>query len=84
MSRKIALLLASTLFACEATGFEPEYLVDTLRVLAIQADAPFAVPNQTVSFTTLWADPNGQGARSHQAGNGRVGGVCAARGGGCA
>jgi hypothetical protein len=47
--------------ACEATGFEPEYVVDTLRVLAVQADAPIAAPGDTVHFTTLWADPNGGG-----------------------
>jgi len=54
-------LLFCALFACEATGFEPEYLVDTLRVLAVQSDAPIAAPGQIVHFTTLWADPNGGG-----------------------
>ena len=56
-----AVFLFCALFACEATGFEPEYLVDTLRVLAVQADAPIAAPGQSVHFTTLWADPNGAG-----------------------
>jgi hypothetical protein len=55
------LLLFCALFACEATGFDPEYLVNTLRVLAIQADAPVAQPGQAVHLTTLWADPNGAG-----------------------
>lgn len=56
-----ALVVCCALFACEATGFDPEYLVNTLRVLAVQADAPFATPGQTVHLTTLWADPNGAG-----------------------
>ncbi|HEY2368877.1 MAG TPA: hypothetical protein VGH87_20920, partial [Polyangiaceae bacterium] len=54
-------LLASVLFACEATGFEPEYQVDTLRVLAVQVDLPLAEPGESVHFTTMWADPNGLG-----------------------
>jgi len=49
------------LLACEASGFEPEYLVDTLRVLAIQTDLPLAEPGESVHFTTMWADPNGAG-----------------------
>jgi len=52
-------IIFCALLACEATGFEPEYVVDTLRVLGVQADAPIAAPGQTVHFTTLWADPNG-------------------------
>jgi hypothetical protein len=55
------LLLGCALLACEATGFDPEYLVNTLRVLAVQADAPIAQPGQTVHLTALWADPNGAG-----------------------
>jgi hypothetical protein len=51
----------AALLACEPTGFEPEYVVDTLRVLAVQADASIAAPGQTVHFTTLSADPNGAG-----------------------
>ncbi len=47
--------------ACEASGFEPEYLVDTLRVLAVQTDLPIAQPGETVHFTTQWTDPNGNG-----------------------
>jgi len=56
--RKLLFALCATL-ACEASGFEPEYLVDTLRVLAIQADLPIASPGETVHFTTMWTDPNG-------------------------
>ncbi len=58
---KKTLFIACLLFACEATGFEPEYLVDTLRVLAVQADLPLAEPGESVHFTTMWADPNGGG-----------------------
>jgi hypothetical protein len=61
MRRKYVLGIACVVLACEATGFEPEYLVDTLRVLAVQADNPFTVPGQTVNLTTLWADPLGNG-----------------------
>lgn len=59
--RSCALLAVCVVLACEATGFDPEYLVNTLRVLGVQADAPFAQPGQTVHLTTLWADPNGGG-----------------------
>ncbi|HEX4517786.1 MAG TPA: hypothetical protein VH054_29795 [Polyangiaceae bacterium] len=58
---KKTLLVACLVLACEATGFEPEYLVDTLRVLAVQADLPLAEPGESVHFTTMWADPNGAG-----------------------
>jgi hypothetical protein len=47
--------------ACEATGFEPEYVVDTLRVLGVQADKPFAAPGESVHMTTFAADPLGNG-----------------------
>ncbi|HSQ64828.1 MAG TPA: hypothetical protein VLM85_16505 [Polyangiaceae bacterium] len=55
----LALLLGS--LACEASGFETESVVDTLRVLAIEADLPIAVPGETVHLSTLWADPLGNG-----------------------
>ena len=59
--RKLLLFASSAVLACEASGFEPEYLVDTLRVLAVQADLPLAAPGETVHFTTMWADPLGNG-----------------------
>jgi hypothetical protein len=55
------LLIACGVLACEASGFEPEYRVDTLRVLAVQTDLPLAEPGETVHFTTQWADPLGNG-----------------------
>ena len=56
------LLFAScVVLACEASGFEPEYLVDTLRVLAVQTDLPLAEPGDSVHFSTMWTDPNGNG-----------------------
>ncbi len=58
--RRPLLLLACAL-ACEASGFESEYTVDTLRVLAVQADLPIAAPGESVHLTTLWADPLGNG-----------------------
>jgi len=59
--RRSLLFLLLGLLACEASGFEPESRVDTLRVLAIQADLPIAVPGEKVHLTTLWADPLGNG-----------------------
>jgi hypothetical protein len=57
-----AIVVAScVLLSCEATGFEPEYFVDTLRVIGVQADLPLAAPGESVHFTTMWADPNGAG-----------------------
>ncbi len=60
-SGRCTLAVACVTLACEATGFEPEYVVDTLRVLGVQADKPFAAPNDAVHLTTLWADPLGNG-----------------------
>jgi len=55
------LVIACAVLACEATGFDPEYIIDTLRVLAVEPDSPFAAPGQTVNLTTLWGDPLGNG-----------------------
>jgi len=59
--RRVLLFGSCIVLACEASGFEPEYLVDTLRVLAVQTDLPLAEPGESVHFTTMWADPNGAG-----------------------
>lgn len=58
MKRRLAL---SIVLACEATGFDPEYVVNTLRVLGVQADKPFAAPGESVHMTTFWADPLANG-----------------------
>ena len=47
--------------ACGISGFDPEYVVNTLRVLGVQADKPFAAPGESVHLTTFWADPLGNG-----------------------
>lgn len=52
---------ASAAMSCEQTTFEPASKVDTLRVLAVRADSPFATPGQRVHIDALVADPKGQG-----------------------
>jgi hypothetical protein len=54
-------LLASLMLACEVSGFDSEYVIDTLRVLGVQADKPFALPGDSIHLTTFWADPLGNG-----------------------
>ncbi len=49
------------LLACDANTFPPASLVDSLRVLAVQADKPFAEPGETVHLEALIADPLGEG-----------------------
>ncbi len=61
MKSSRVLLFSLLAGACEASGFEVEYRVDTLRVLAVQADLPVAAPGESVNLTTLWADPLGNG-----------------------
>lgn len=40
--------------------FDPGYRVTSLRVLAVQADAPFAKPGETVTLSALSYDPQGR------------------------
>lgn len=47
--------------ACAPAGFEPSSRVDSLRVLAVQADRPFAAPGEDVALTALVVDPEGGG-----------------------
>ncbi len=49
------------LLSCDGVNFEPASLVNSLRVLAVQADRPFASPGQSVHLEALIADPLGQG-----------------------
>ena len=56
----LALALASA-GACTGDTFDPESHVDTLRVLAVRADAPFARAGERVHLDALTADPNGVG-----------------------
>src|SRR5882724_6730238 len=45
-----------SLTAC-SNDFDPSSRVNTLRVLAVQADLPYAHPGETVSLRTLSHDP---------------------------
>lgn len=51
----------SLMGACAPQGFQPASLVDTVRVLAVQADKPFAEPGESVRLRALVADPRGAG-----------------------
>lgn len=53
-------LLAALLATACGNGFDPSSRVNTLRVLAVQADLPYAHPGETVSLTTLSHDPEGR------------------------
>ena len=46
-------------FGCGA-DFDPGSRVTSFRVLAVQADAPFAKPGETVNLTSLSYDPQGR------------------------
>jgi hypothetical protein len=50
------------LVACSAKAFAPASFIDTVRVLAVTADKPFAAPGENVQLQALVVDPNG-GAR---------------------
>lgn len=52
-------LAVSGLAACGA-DFDPGSRVSTLRVLAVQADQPFARPGETVTLSSLSYDPEGR------------------------
>jgi hypothetical protein len=62
MSRSSKLFLGGCLLlACDGANFTPASTVDTLRVLAVQADKPFAEPGELVHLRALVADPLGNG-----------------------
>src|SRR5438105_3550081 len=56
--KKLLVLLAFV--ACAPKDFTPASFVDTLRVLAVRADKPFAAPGENVQLTALVVDPNGK------------------------
>jgi hypothetical protein len=56
----LALLTALTTGACEDDTFDPGARVTSLRVLAQQADSPYAAPGDTVSLQSLSYDPLGR------------------------
>ena len=51
----LALLGAFLLSGC-GPEFQPMSAIETLRVLAVQKDRPYAVPGDEVTLTMLWAD----------------------------
>jgi len=53
----LAVLVDGSLLGCE-TEFDPPSHVNSLRVLAVQADSPFAAPGQTVQLRALSHDPS--------------------------
>lgn len=51
-------LAAIPLLGCES--FDPGSRVTTLRVLAVEADKPYAEPGESVHLQALWHDPSGR------------------------
>ena len=45
--------------AC-ATSFDPPSAVNTLRIISVEADLPYALPGDTVNFNMLLADGRGE------------------------
>src|SRR6185503_14191479 len=56
LSAPAAWLATLALAGCDAT-FDPGTQVDSLRVLAVRADSPFAHPGDTVHLSALSYDP---------------------------
>jgi hypothetical protein len=59
--KRACLLLLSVLATCAPQGFKSASLVDTVRVLAVQAELPFAEPGENVNLRALVVDPRGGG-----------------------
>lgn len=55
-ARHAALAVGVAIAACGSPSFAPASRVDTLRVLAVRADQPFARPGEGVHVTALVAD----------------------------
>src|SRR5688572_1206346 len=53
-------LAALPVCACAPDDFEPGSRVTSLRVLAMQADLPYAAPGEPVQLGTLSIDPQGR------------------------
>ncbi len=62
MLRLWTLFLVLLGMACSACGddFDPASRVENLRVLAVQADKPFAKPGEDVTLRALYHDPEGR------------------------
>ena len=61
MKRALAILLVAASASCSGESFDPPSLVDSLRVLAVRADLPFARPGERVHLDALAVDPLGGG-----------------------
>lgn len=61
MKRRALVLSLALLATCAPQGFKPSSFVDTLRVLAVQADKPLAAPGEDVNLRALVVDPLGAG-----------------------
>lgn len=53
--RRLWLLSLLGLGGCTA-GFDPPYEIETVRVLGVQKDLPYAKPGDTVNLSMLWHD----------------------------
>jgi hypothetical protein len=58
--RSLSLLACATTLGCQDDSFDPGARVTSLRVLAMQADSPYAAPGDTVSLRALSYDPLGR------------------------
>jgi hypothetical protein len=56
----LALLACAATLGCEDTTFDPGSRITSLRVLAMQADSPYAAPGDTVTLEALSYDPLGR------------------------
>jgi hypothetical protein len=57
-----AVLSAALLAGC-GPEFDPPSILDSLRVLAVQKDRPYAAPGEDVRLTMLWADASSDAGR---------------------
>jgi hypothetical protein len=59
VNKRMMVMVLCTLAAC-SDDFAPGSLVNKTRVLAVQADTPFAMPGQQVQLSALAYDPEGR------------------------
>jgi hypothetical protein len=50
------LALAAAMFACGGADFDPQSVVDSVRIFGVRPDKPFASPGDTVTLEVLAAD----------------------------
>jgi hypothetical protein len=59
----LATLVAALGLAGCGPQFDPQATIDTLRVLAVQKDRPYAAPGDDVHFKMLWSDGSSDAGR---------------------